>query len=108
MNKVSSAIHLRFDVARSSLPEYIKEKLLKLDDQRLTTDGVLVLKAQQFRTQEKNREDALLRLKQFIRIALRPEKPRVATRPTMASKRRRVDQKTQRGQIKAMRGKVSD
>lgn len=108
VNKVSSAIHLRFDVARSSLPEHIKEKLLKLEDQRLTTDGVLVLKAQQFRTQEKNREDALLRLKQFIRIALRPEKPRVATRPTKAAKRRRVDQKTQRGHIKAMRGKVSD
>lgn len=108
VNKVSSAIHLRFDVARSSLPDEIKEKLLKLDDQRLTTDGVLVLKAQQFRTQEKNREDALLRLKQFIRLALRTQKARVATRPTMASKRRRVDQKTQRGQIKAMRGKVSD
>lgn len=106
VNKVASAIHLRFDVRRSSLPEDVKEDVLKLDDQRLTQDGTIIIKAQRFRTQEKNREDALLRLQQLIRFVLQKDKPRVATRPTRASQRRRVDQKVQRGQVKALRGKV--
>jgi len=106
VNKVSSAIHLRFDVRRSSLPEEAKEEVLKLDDQRLTQDGTVIIKAQRFRTQEKNREDALQRLQQLIRFALQKDKPRVATRPTRASQRRRVEKKVQRGQIKSLRGKV--
>lgn len=106
VNKVSSAIHLRFDVRRSSLPDDVKEDLLKLDDQRLTQDGTIIIKAQRFRTQEKNREDALQRLQQVIRAAMHKDKPRVATRPTRASQRRRVEKKVQRGQIKAMRGRV--
>lgn len=106
VNKVASAIHLRFDVRRSSLPDDVKEDVLKLDDQRLTQDGTIIIKAQRFRTQEKNREDALQRLQQLIRFALQKDKPRVATRPTRASQRRRVDQKVQRGQVKALRGKV--
>ena len=106
VNKVSSAIHLRFDVQRSSLPEEVKEEVLKLDDQRLTLDGTIIIKAQRFRTQEKNREDALQRLQQLIRFALQKDKPRVATRPTRASQRRRVEKKVQRGQIKSLRGKV--
>ncbi|WP_369983062.1 alternative ribosome rescue aminoacyl-tRNA hydrolase ArfB [Thalassolituus sp.] len=106
VNKVSSAIHLRFDVRRSSLPDDVKEDLLKLDDQRLTQDGTIIIKAQRFRTQEKNREDALQRLQQVIRAAIHKDKPRVATRPTRASQRRRVEKKVQRGQIKAMRGRV--
>ncbi|WP_370218405.1 alternative ribosome rescue aminoacyl-tRNA hydrolase ArfB [Thalassolituus sp.] len=106
VNKVSSAIHLRFDVRRSSLPDDVKEDLLKLDDQRLTQDGTIIIKAQRFRTQEKNREDALQRLQQVIRATIHKDKPRVATRPTRASQRRRVEKKVQRGQIKAMRGRV--
>lgn len=106
VNKVSSAIHLRFDIRRSSLPDDIKEDLLKLDDQRLTQNGTIIIKAQRFRTQEKNREDALQRLQKVIRAAMHKDKPRVATRPTRASQRRRVEKKVQRGQIKAMRGRV--
>ena len=106
VNKVSSAIHLRFDVRRSSLPDDVKEDLLKLDDQRLTQDGTIIIKAQRYRTHEKNREDAQQRLQQVIREAMHKDKPRVATRPTRASQRRRVEKKVQRGQIKAMRGRV--
>jgi len=93
VNKVSSAIHLRFDIVRSSLPEFYKEKLLALKDQRLTKDGVLIIKAQQFRTQELNRDDALSRLQQLIRSVNKVEKKRIATKPTKGSQKRRVDSK---------------
>lgn len=103
VNKVSSAIHLRFDISQSSLPDIYKEKLLKLSDSRLTKDGQLVIKAQQFRTQEANREDALMRLKDLIVAAMTPQKVRRPTKPTKSSQRKRVDQKKQRGQIKSQR-----
>ncbi|KUJ82454.1 aminoacyl-tRNA hydrolase [Microbulbifer flavimaris] len=108
VNKVASAIHLRFDIAASSLPEKIKERLLAQGDQRISSDGVIVIKAQRFRTQEKNRADALERLRELIASAARSRKKRVPTKPTRASKERRLKQKTRRGQIKSMRGKVSD
>ncbi|GAB6260546.1 aminoacyl-tRNA hydrolase [Photobacterium sp. CCB-ST2H9] len=107
VNKVSSAIHLRFDIHRSSLPDIYKEKLLNLSDQRITKDGVIIIKAQQFRTQEQNREDALQRLQQLIQSAMKQEKKRRATKPTRASKQRRMDKKSQRGQVKSMRSKVN-
>lgn len=106
VNKVSSAIHLRFDIKRSTLPPYYKECLLKLSDHRITKDGVIIIKAQQYRTQEQNREDALLRLKELIQSAAVQQKARRATKPTRSSQRRRMDKKTQRGQTKALRGKV--
>ncbi|AOS97173.1 Peptidyl-tRNA hydrolase ArfB [Microbulbifer aggregans] len=108
VNKVASAIHLRFDIAASSLPEEVKTRLLALGDQRISSDGVIVIKAQRFRTQEKNRTDALERLRELVASATRTRKKRVATKPTRASKERRLKQKTRRGQIKSMRGKVSD
>lgn len=106
VNKVSSAIHLRFNLNCPVLSDELRERLLNSEDQRLTKDGCIVIKAQQFRTQEKNREDALIRLSRFIRQGLHRDKPRVATKPTRASQRRRVDAKVQRGQIKSLRGKV--
>lgn len=108
VNKVSSAIHLRFDIRASSLSEFYKERLLGLKDSRISKEGVLVIKAQQFRTQEKNREDALARLKELVLQATTFQKARKPTKPTKASKTRRMDGKTQRGKIKAMRGKVFD
>lgn len=108
VNKVSSAIHLRFDIRASSLPEFYKERLLGLKDSRISKEGVLIIKAQQFRTQEKNREDALARLKDLVLQATKFEKTRKPTKPTKASKTRRMDGKTQRGRIKALRGKVID
>ena len=108
VNKVSSAIHLRFDVRASSLPEFYKEKLLALRDQRLTRDGVIVIKAQQFRTQEQNREDALQRLQQLIQGVSTVQAKRIATRPTRSSQKKRVDSKTRRGSIKNLRGRVRD
>lgn len=108
VNKVSSAIHLRFDIRASSLPEFYKERLLELKDSRISKEGVLIIKAQQFRTQEKNREDALARLKELVLQATTFQKARKPTKPTKASKTRRMDGKTQRGKIKAMRGKVFD
>ena len=108
VNKVSSAIHLRFDVAASSLPAFYKERLLQFKDQRINKDGIVVIKAQQYRTQEKNREDAIGRLVQLIQAATVVEKPRRPTRPTRSSQRKRVDNKTQRGKIKALRGRVED
>lgn len=106
VNKVSSAIHLRFDIRASSLPDIYKERLLALSDQRINSDGVVVIKAQQFRTQEKNKENALARLAQLIRSVTVEQKPRKATRPTLGSKQRRMDSKTKRGKIKSLRGKV--
>lgn len=108
VNKVSSAIHLRFDIAASSLPEFYKQRLLALNDQRITSDGVIVIKAQTFRTQEKNRLHAMERLQQLIQACARVEKARRATKPTKGSQRRRVDKKTQRGKTKALRGRVRD
>lgn len=106
VNKVSSAIHLRFDIRASSLPDFYKERLLAYRDARISKDGVVVIKAQQHRTQDKNREDAIARLVQLIRDATVVEKPRRPTRPTRASQKRRVDSKTLRGKIKSLRGRV--
>ncbi|CAH0991618.1 Peptidyl-tRNA hydrolase ArfB [Sinobacterium norvegicum] len=106
VNKVSSAIHLRFDIKRSSLPPFYKERLLLLKDSRINKDGVLVIKAQRFRTQEKNREDALVRLKEIIVKATAVTKARRATKPTKGSQRRRVDSKVKHGKNKSLRKKV--
>ena len=108
VNKVASAIQLRFDIRASSLPPAIKERLLALPGQRLTTDGCLVLKAQQFRDQSLNRAEALRRLAEIIAHASRPPRPRRPTRPTMASRRHRLEQKNRRGHLKALRGKVQE
>ncbi|WP_428774940.1 alternative ribosome rescue aminoacyl-tRNA hydrolase ArfB [Vibrio sp.] len=107
VNKVSSAIHLRFDIKRSSLPDVYKQKLLALSDSRITKDGVIVIKAQSFRTQEQNREDALNRLKQLIVDAMVVVKKRKATKPTKSSQRRRVEAKKRNSATKSLRGKVS-
>jgi ribosome-associated protein len=106
VNKVSSAVHLRFDIHASSLPPFYKERLLALRDSRITEGGVIILKAQQYRTQEQNRNDALERLKELILAATKVEKSRRPTKPTLGSKKRRLEGKTQRGSIKAGRGKV--
>lgn len=103
VNKVSSAVHLRFDIQRSSLFPFYKERLMNYSDQRITQDGVIVIKAQRFRTLEMNKEDALQRLKELIQAAIKPTKVRRATKPTKGSQRRRVDQKTQRGKVKSLR-----
>jgi ribosome-associated protein len=106
VNKVSSALHLRFDINASSLPLFYKERLLALRDSRITSDGVIVIKAQQYRTQEQNRADALERLTELIRSVTKVEKARRPTRPTLGSKKRRLEGKSKRGAIKAGRGKV--
>jgi ribosome-associated protein len=106
VNKVSSAVHLRFDINASSLPPFYKERLLALRDSRITGDGVVVIKAQQHRTQEQNRADALERLSELIIGAGKVEKKRRPTKPTLGSKTRRLESKTKRGSIKAGRGKV--
>ncbi|AIN58408.1 aminoacyl-tRNA hydrolase [Pseudomonas soli] len=106
VNKVSSAVHLRFDIQASSLPAFYKERLLALRDSRITADGVLIIKAQQYRTQEQNRADALARLAELIIGAAKVEKKRRPTKPTLGSKTRRLDTKSRRGSIKAGRGKV--
>lgn len=106
VNKVASAIHLRFDIAASSLPEFYKERLLKLNDKRISKEGILVIKAQQFRTQEKNREDAISRLQELIQSVARVQRARLATKPSKAAKSRRVDSKTKRGQAKLLRRKI--
>ena len=108
VNKVSSAVHLRFDIAASSLPDDIKARLLALNDSRITQEGVLVLKAQQHRTQEMNRADALARLQEVVDSVSQPPKPRRATKPTYGSKQRRLTGKSQRSEIKASRGKVGE
>lgn len=108
VNKVSSAIHLSFDIKQSSLPDRYKEGLLKLSDQRITKDGVVVIKAQRYRTQEQNKEDALTRLRQLILKAGHQDKPRKATKPTRSSQKKRLDSKTLRGRTKAMRSKIID
>ena len=108
VNKVSSAIHLRYDIPASSLPEDVKERLLALRDKRITAEGVLVIKAQSHRSQDLNRLDAYARLHDIVdSVALAPT-PRRPTRPTRASKERRLQDKSQRSVIKALRGKAAD
>ena len=106
VNKVSNAVHLRYDIAASSLPDAIKARLLSTGDQRISGDGVIVIKAQDHRSLERNRADATERLRQMIEIAAHVPKARRATKPTKGSQRRRVEGKVQRGQVKALRGKV--
>lgn len=106
VNKVSSAVHLRFDIRASSLPDIYKERLLALKDSRVTDDGVIVIKGQQFRTQLKNRDDALSRLAELIRSVTVEKKPRRATRPSRSSQQKRVDSKKKQGQTKALRRRI--
>jgi ribosome-associated protein len=106
VNKVSSAVHLRFDIAASSLPEPVKARLLALADQRITGEGVVVIKAQAHRSQEMNRAEALQRLQELVDAVATPPRPRRPTKPTRASKERRLEGKSQRSQVKAGRGKV--
>ena len=108
VNKVSSAIHLRFDIPASSLPDDVKERLLALHDSRITKDGVLVIKAQQHRTQESNKYDAFVRLQELVNSVARPPKTRRATKPSYGSKQRARASKSQRSETKALRGKVSE
>ena len=103
VNKVATAIHLRFDIQRSSLPPFYKQRLLTLSDQRITKEGVIVIKSQQFRTQEMNKEAALKRLREMIQSAVAPKKMRRPTKATKGSQRRRMDKKVQRGKTKALR-----
>lgn len=105
VNKVSSAVHLRFDVKNSSLPDHYKQRILSLQDQRLTKEGVIVIKAQEFRSREQNRQSALGRLQHLLRAALQNQKRRIATKPSRRSQAKRLDRKTQRGQTKALRRK---
>jgi len=106
VNKVSSAIHLRFDIGASSLPDFYKQELLKLKDQRISNDGTIVIKAQSYRSQEKNRAEALNRLQTLIISVAVPRKKRKPTKPTLGSKQRRIDSKSRRGQLKGLRGRV--
>jgi len=106
VNKVSSAVHLRFDIKASSLPEDVKERLLALRDSRITQDGVLVIKAQQHRSQDLNRLDAFSRLHELVNSVARPPKTRRATQPTYGSRQRRLEGKSQRAETKALRGRV--
>ena len=108
VNKVSSAMHLRFDINASSLPQEFKERLLQINDQRITKDGVVVIKAQEFRNQEQNRNEALRRLKAMMHsVAIKP-KPRVATKPTRSSQKNRIESKVKRGAVKTLRGRVTE
>ncbi len=106
VNKVSSAIHLRFDIQASSLPPFYKNRLLELKDKRITKDGVIIIKAQCFRTQEKNRDDALLRLQQMIESVSRVKRKRIATKPSRTARAKRTDHKTRRGKAKQLRGRI--
>jgi ribosome-associated protein len=108
VNKVSSAVHLRFDIRASSLPDAVKERLLATSDQRITADGVVVIKAQTSRSQDMNRQDALQRLQEMVDAAATVPRKRKATRPTLGAKRRRLEGKSQRSELKASRGKPRD
>ena len=108
VNKVASAIHLRFDIRASSLPDFYKERLLALKDRRISSDAVIVIKSQEHRSQEKNRNAALERLRELIRSVAATQRKRIPTKPTKASRQRRMDEKTQRGRQKDMRRKVTD
>ncbi|UYO73673.1 aminoacyl-tRNA hydrolase [Halomonas qinghailakensis] len=107
VNKVASAVHLRFDIQSSTLPPIYKERLMALSDQRISKEGVVIIKAQSYRTLELNKEDALARLKALIQSAGKQQKMRRPTKPTKGSQRRRVDHKTRKGKTKSLRGKVS-
>ncbi|MHC5596403.1 MAG: alternative ribosome rescue aminoacyl-tRNA hydrolase ArfB [Nostoc sp.] len=108
VNKVSTAIHLRFDIVASSLPDYYKQQLLKLNDRRITQEGVVVIKAQEHRSQENNRESALRRLQELIQSAVVVTIKRKPTKPTRSSQKKRLDYKSKRGQVKSNRGQVTD
>ncbi len=108
VNKVANAVHLRFDIAASSLPDGVKARLLALGDARVSGTGLVVIKAQRYRSLEQNREDALARLQTLVARVAEPPRPRKATRPTASAKRRRTDNKVRRGAVKALRGKVDD
>ncbi|MGB5330026.1 MAG: alternative ribosome rescue aminoacyl-tRNA hydrolase ArfB [Gammaproteobacteria bacterium] len=108
VNKVSSAIHLRFDIRASSLPDAYRQRLLELRDRRISKEGVIIIKAQQYRTQEKNRQAALDRLQELIKTVSVVPKARKPTRPTKNSQKRRMDSKTQRGKTKQLRGRVDE
>ena len=108
VNKVSSAVHVRFDIRASSLPDQIKERLLALNDQRITRDGVVVIKVQTHRSQEKNKEEALQRLQEMVAGIAVPPRGRRPTKPTRSSQQKRLEKKTLRGKVKAMRGKVPE
>ena len=108
VNKVSSAIHLRFDVKSSSLPETVKSKLLRMRDARINADGVIVIKAQKFRSQEKNRLESLKRLDDLLQKSQHADKPRQKTHPSRSSVRKRLDSKKRHGSVKKNRGKVED
>ena len=108
VNKVSSAIHLRFDINASSLPEFYKQRLLNLRDQRISKEGVIIIKAQTYRTQEKNRDDALERLRALIKGIAVVQKARRPTKPTKGSQKRRLESKTRRGKTKQLRGRVTE
>lgn len=106
VNKVSSAIHLRFDINASSLPDFYKQRLLNLKDKRINKEGVIIIKAQRFRTQEKNRVEALERLQLLVKSVAVVQKRRIATKPSKAAKSKRIDEKTKRGRDKQLRRKV--
>jgi ribosome-associated protein len=108
VNKVSSALHLRFDIPASSLPDPVKQRLLGMRDQRISREGILVIKAQRFRTREKNRADAIERLQELIVAASRVQKPRKKTRPSRAARQRRMEDKSKRGQVKRLRRSLDD
>ncbi len=108
VNKVSSAIHLRFDIHASSLPDFYKQRLLKLSDRRISKEGIVIIKAQRFRTQEKNREDALERLQKLIKSAATVKKARRPTRATRGSQKKRLNSKIKRGKTKALRSRVPE
>lgn len=108
VNKVSNAVHLRFAVTASTLPDEIKEKLLAMRDQRITSDGIVVIKAQKHRSLERNREDALVRLRELIAAAAFVQTPRRPTKPSRSSQRKRIESKIKRGQVKLQRGRVSE
>jgi ribosome-associated protein len=108
VNKVSTALHLRFDIAASSLPDAVKERLLAHRDQRISADGIVVIKAQRYRSQDKNRADALARLHDLVASAATVPRARTATKPTRSSQRRRVDNKVRRGELKTSRSRVVD
>ncbi len=106
INKVASAIHLRYDIPASSLPEPVKQRLLALADRRVSKEGVLIIKAGEFRSQEKNRAAARQRLLEFVRIATASRKPRIATKPSRSARNKRLDSKTRRGRTKQLRSKI--
>ncbi len=106
INKVSTAVQLRFDVKASSLPDQYKDRLLAMNDRRLAKDGVLVIRAERYRSQDKNKQDALERLREIVKRVTRINRPRKATKPTRASQQRRMDSKTKRGKLKTTRGRV--